>query len=157
MWPGLSRSVKRGRDRADAIEPGVLFRAGLKIRRSSEVVARRVNLFAAVQAIDDLLRAVAITLPVHVNHLLIVSLEHNAHLDVEYAVAAQNHPSAAARQHRPSQLRSFEVAASKPCDAPPAVRRVAQCEHRHVERDGEEKLSGNSGHRLAPTKVTGKE
>src|SRR6185503_16883105 len=104
-------------------EPGVLCRARLKIRGRSEVVARRVDLLAAVQTIDDLRRAVAITPPVHVDHLLIVSLEHNAHLDVDHAVAAQDHPAAAARQHDPSELRSLEAPVTKPGDASPATRR----------------------------------
>jgi hypothetical protein len=58
--------------------------------------------------------------------LLVVGLKDDAHLDLQNIVAAQDHPTAAARQHRALELRSFEAAGGEPADASEAIRRVAE-------------------------------
>src|SRR5947209_17367017 len=51
------------------------------------MIARGIYSFAAIEAVDDVLGPVPEPFPMHVDHLLIVSLEHDAHLYIEYAVS----------------------------------------------------------------------
>jgi hypothetical protein len=58
-----------------------------------------INGFAAIEAVDDMFWPVPKPFPMHVDHLLIVGLEHDAHFNIEYAIVPQDHPATATRQH----------------------------------------------------------
>jgi hypothetical protein len=58
-----ARRARAGGNRADAVHPSVLFRAGLEVRGGSEIIRPRVDTLASIKAINDLLRAVAKALP----------------------------------------------------------------------------------------------
>src|SRR6266700_4120993 len=96
------------------------------------------------------LGAMAKTVPVHVDMLLVAGLEGDAHLDLQNVVAAQNRPGAAAWQHRALELRSLEAAGGEPGDAPGAIRRVAENVDVEFEVDREQKLGLDLRHGKAP-------
>src|SRR6266571_1327365 len=120
-------------NRTNAIEPGVLFRTGFEVRRSAEIVAGGIDCVATVEAIDDLFGTVPKTLPVHVDHLLVVGLEDNPNLNVEHAVTPNEHPASTPRQHNASQLGAFEADALKASDTTFSVRCFTQRENRYFE------------------------
>jgi hypothetical protein len=73
--------------------------------------------------------------------LLVVGLESQPMVaDLQHVVAAHERPAAAARQHRALELRSFEAAGAEPCDAPAAIRRVAEIENVNFKGNREPKL-----------------
>src|ERR1700722_14895670 len=81
------RLARAGGNRADAIHPVVLLRAGLEVRRGTEIIRGWVDILAAIEAINDLPWAMAKPPPVHMDVLLVVSLERDTHLDVQNVVA----------------------------------------------------------------------
>jgi len=89
-------------------------------------------------------------LPVHVDVLLVVGLEGDAHLDLQNVIAAQDTPGAAARQHHALELRSFEAAGGVPGDAADAIRRVAENMDVEFEGEGEQKLGLDLRHKGPP-------
>ena len=56
--PPARRARARG-DRADVVHPAILSRARLEVWRGAEIVRPRVDILAAIGALNDLLRAVA--------------------------------------------------------------------------------------------------
>src|SRR6478672_13138892 len=75
-------------NRADAVHPAVFFRACLKVWRGAEIIGPRVDSTATIEAINDLLRAVAKGLPSHVDLLLVIRFEGDPRLDLQHVVAA---------------------------------------------------------------------
>src|SRR5258707_4124093 len=89
-----ARRARAGGNRADAVHPSVLFRAGLEVRGGSEIIRPRVDTLASIKAINDLLRAVAKALPAHVDLLLVVGLQDQPRLELQHVVAAHERPAA---------------------------------------------------------------
>src|SRR5882757_6723513 len=79
-----ARRARAGGNRADAVHPSVLFRAGLEVRGGSEIIRLRVDTLASIKAINDLLRAVAKALPAHVDLLLVVGLQDQPRLELQH-------------------------------------------------------------------------
>ena len=86
------------------------------------------------------------SLPGHVDLMLVVGLEGQPHVDLQYAVAADQRPAAAAGQHPALELWSFEAAAVKMKDASAAIGRVAELGYLNFEGDREQKLGVDLRH-----------
>jgi hypothetical protein len=77
--------------------------------------------------------------------MLVAGLKQQPRLDIQHAVAADECPSAAARQYRAFEFRAIEVAALEPRDTSDAMRRIAENGEFKIEIDREEVLGLNLG------------
>jgi hypothetical protein len=106
----------------------------------------RFDLLAAIEAIDHVLGSVPEGLPVHIDRLLVVGLEHDPHLDIEHAVTPQENPARPARQHGAFEPGAVEAAAVDARDAARAIGCLPEHKDRYVECNRKQKFSGDPGH-----------
>src|SRR5471030_1982301 len=135
------RLTPAGRHADDAIEKPVLLRRGLEARRSAEVILAGLDLLALVERLDHPGRAVPHAIVVHVDQMVVVRLEREAHVQHQDAVAPLQQPVATrCRQDGALDLLALEGAALDRGDASTAVRRLAEIDDVGIdlERQGEE-------------------
>src|ERR1700736_711889 len=143
-------------DRDDAVEPTVFVRRRLEERCDAEIILRRIDRLAAVEAVEHRRRPVAEAAIGHADEVPVVGLEGEADVELQGAGWPSPDPvGAAGLLDRAAELRSLEAAAGNDADAALAERRPAEVlDLRDLKRDGEE-WRGADIHGLASPAVSG--
>src|SRR5580704_15439662 len=137
-------------DADDVVEPAVFLRRRLEGRRDSQIIVGGLDHFAAGDAVEHFLRAVAEAGIAHADNRVVVGLEHDAHVEEPGAVARPDRlPVAAAGQQRAAQTLALEAAAGDDTDAPVDAGRLADIDRRlHFKEQREDRPHLKLGHLL---------
>src|SRR3984957_6949318 len=110
----------------EAVEPAVFLRRGFERPGNAQIIVRRLDHFAAGDAVEHLLGAVADAGVRHADDLIVVGLEDDAHIEHPGAVAVPDRlPIAAAGQERAGEPLALEAAAGNDADPPIDTGRLA--------------------------------
>jgi hypothetical protein len=116
------------------------FSDAVSKRRDPQIVVCRLDHLAAGDAVEHILRAVAHAAVGHANDVLVVSLEHDAHVEHPRSIPGSDRlPIASAGQQGAAQTLAFKTAAGYNADASVDARRVADIDRRlNIEQQDEQ-------------------
>src|SRR5258708_25577009 len=114
------------RDRDGAVEPAVFLRRRLEDRRGAEVILRRVDRVAPVEALDHRSWSVAEAAIGHADEVPVIGLEGEADIELQGAIGPRQDPVGAALLDGALELRPLEAATGDHGDPALAERRLAE-------------------------------
>ena len=95
---------------------------------------------ALIEAIHDLFRTMAKSLPGRVDLMVVIGLEDQPRVHFHHVVAADQRPTPAARQHLALKLRPVEAAAIEMKHASAAIGSIAETGYLNFEIEREQEL-----------------